>query len=257
MDMVTVGHPYTVSVGPASDESGPKTDLALLACECEVKNNLGIVVYTKVAGVAPTVSDVIPVMAHNADGIYDFTVTANSPTSGDFGAWFCRVKNDTYGLNAYWRWLVTPAFYATGGGTLTVTVAEMKALLMMDAADTTYDATIQALINLIQPAEEARIDPTYLADTTIWPTLKLGIMHRIAGIICPQLPSTAVPGTVKAIQRYNYREEFSTSSTVSKGKSFTDEGDRYLENYLLNLERTKAQTHVDGRLMTRETMETW
>ncbi len=73
---------------------------------------------------------------------------------------------------------------------ITITTADVKRKAGIDAADTTYDTAIAALITEMQGPLEHSIADLYLNDTAnaeLQATLKLGILEMIAGELVEQI----------------------------------------------------------------------
>lgn len=146
MSAVT-GQPYTVTIGP-----GASADIALLACECWIKNEDGTLVYDKAAGSAATVSTVVPTLTYNKSNLYDLTFTPDTPTTGS-GDWLYFL-DDGAGLNAYER-VTVRADEATPEADPRLTVAEAKIRLNIESTDTSMDAYLaRAIPDLIEYADE-------------------------------------------------------------------------------------------------------
>lgn len=73
---------------------------------------------------------------------------------------------------------------------ITITAADVKRKVMIDAADATYDSSISSLVTEMQGPIEYSIADCYMSDTAnvkLQATLKLGMLEIIAGEFLEQL----------------------------------------------------------------------
>jgi hypothetical protein len=115
---------------------------------------------------------------------------------------------------------------------MTITLQEIKDYLGI-AVDT-YDTQITANMDLWYDSILESIIPSYLTDTSIEKTLKLGSMLIICGNLIELLPSGATSYTrgSRTTKRGDWTDTVNAGSSSSKTLSLTERGEQMLEPYL-------------------------